>query len=499
MGRKQGDPLTFPESRRVRLPAAGLLPDDPGRAAYSATRSAHWDDLAREHQSGSIPSRAYHDRLAEIYRFLVPPGARVLEIGCSAGDLLAALNPSAGVGIDFSAAMVATARQRHSHLRFEVADAQDLDLGEDFDVIILSDLIIDLWDVQGVLERVRAHATRRTRIIINSYSRLWEAPLGIAARLGLARPSLQRNWLTRDDLTNLLRLAGFEVVRAWEEVLLPLPIPVVRELCNRILVRFWPFRHLALTHFVVARVPLPVTAETTVSVIVAARNEAGNVRNIFDRTPEMGARTELFFVEGGSSDDTGGEIERQIAAHPERVARLYKQTGRGKGDAVRLGFAHATGDVLMILDADLTKPPEQLPRYYAALVSGAGEFINGVRLVYPMEQQAMRFANLVGNKCFSLAFSWLLGQPIKDTLCGTKVLWRNDYERIAAQRAYFGDFDPFGDFDLIFGAAKLGLRIVDLPIRYHERTYGETNIDRWRHGVILLRMVMFAAGRIKFT
>jgi glycosyltransferase involved in cell wall biosynthesis len=213
----------------------------------------------------------------------------------------------------------------------------------------------------------------------------------------------------------------------------------------------------------------------------------------------MGAGTELVFVEGHSSDDTYATIESEIARHPTWQCQLIQQTGKGKGDAVRLGFERARGDVLMILDADLTVAPEDLPRFLDALQSGKGDFINGVRLVYPMEKQAMRFFNLIGNKLFSLAFSWLLGQSIKDTLCGTKVLRAADYRRIAAQRAYFGDFDPFGDFDLLFGAAKLNLKIIDLPIRYRERTYGTTNIQRWRHGWLLLQMVLFAARRIKFV
>jgi len=234
-------------------------------------------------------------------------------------------------------------------------------------------------------------------------------------------------------------------------------------------------------------------------VVVPARNEAGNIAAILERTPEMGAGTEIIFVEGHSRDGTYEAIEREIAASPGRRCQLHRQTGRGKGDAVRLGYARASGEVLMILDADLTVPPEDLPRFYRALLEGKGEFINGVRLVYPMEREAMRFANLVGNKFFSLAFSWLLGQPIKDTLCGTKVLWKRDYEAIAANRAYFGDFDPFGDFDLLFGAARLNLKIAELPIRYRERTYGTTNIQRWRHGLMLLRMVAFAALRLKFV
>ncbi|MDP2724847.1 MAG: glycosyltransferase family 2 protein [Syntrophales bacterium] len=178
---------------------------------------------------------------------------------------------------------------------------------------------------------------------------------------------------------------------------------------------------------------------------------------------------------------------------------MLRQSGVGKGDAVRLGFAHAKGDILMILDADLTVPPECLPRFYDVLHRGKGEFANGVRLVYPMEKEAMRFLNLMGNKFFSRAFSWLLGQPIKDTLCGTKTLWKSDYDRIVANRSHFGDFDPFGDFDLLFGAAKLNIKIHEVPIRYMERSYGATNIQRWRHGWLLLKMVFFAVRRIKFV
>jgi len=176
-----------------------------------------------------------------------------------------------------------------------------------------------------------------------------------------------------------------------------------------------------------------------------------------------------------------------------------KQAGTGKGDAVRAGFAAATGDMLMILDADMTVAPEDLPRFYEAMVTAKGEFINGVRLVYPMEGRAMRFFNILGNKFFAAAFSWLLGQPIRDTLCGSKVMWRRDYQRLAANRAYFGDFDPFGDFDLLFGVAKLNLKIVEMPVRYYSRRYGDTNISRWRHGLLLLRMVVFASRRIKFV
>lgn len=468
---------------------------------YRKSRCNHWDAVARKMDSWTGWSKAYHERLAQVYSFWVTPGQRILEVGCGQGNLLASLRPSRGVGVDFSPEMVKRAGIAHPKLEFFEADGHNLSvLDGPFDVIILSDLIDDLWDVQKVFEQLSRFCQPGTRLIINSYSRVWELPLLIAAKLGLAKPRLIQNWLTIEDVTDLLNLSGFEVIRSWQEILWPLWTPGLASLCNKILVKLWPFRLFAMTNFVLAR-PSPVknTSPPSVSVIIAARNEAGNIAQLFARVPEMGSGTELVFVEGHSRDDTYTAIAREIAVHPERKSQLHRQTGEGKGDAVRLGFTKANGDILMILDADMTVPPEDLPRFFEALSSGRGEFINGVRLVYPMENEAMRSFNFLGNKFFSLAFSWLLGQPIKDTLCGTKVLWKHDYDLIAANRAYFGDFDPFGDYDLIFGAARLGLKIVDLPIRYRARTYGETNIRRWSHGWLLLRMVIFAARRIKFT
>jgi SAM-dependent methyltransferase len=470
------------------------------RDEYNALRQTHWDAIARAQPSRTFFSSEYHRRLREIYGLIVSPGQRVLEIGCAGGDLLASLNPSVGVGVDFSAEMLAQARQRYPNLTFLQADAHDFALDQTIDVIILSDLVNDVWDVQDVLERARAHCTPDTRIIVNVYSRVHQPLLTFGGMLDMAHRLLPQNWLTPDDVQNLLHLAGFEVIRRQREILLPMPIPGLRGLFNKILVKLWPFHALAWTNVFVARPEATRAAhKPTVSVIIPARNEAGNIEAAFQRLPELGSRTEMIFVEGHSRDNTLEAIEQAIKNHPERPAVLYKQTGKGKADAVRLGFEKASGDVLMILDADLTVRPEDLTRFYEALVSGRGEFINGVRLVYPMQEQAMRFINLIGNKGFSMAFSWLLGQSIKDTLCGTKVLWRRDYERIVANRAYFGDFDPFGDYDLIFGAAKQNRKIVDLPIRYQDRTYGTTNIDRWRHGALLIQMVMVAAFRLKFV
>jgi glycosyltransferase involved in cell wall biosynthesis len=329
-------------------------------------------------------------------------------------------------------------------------------------------------------------------------------PISLARATGLVEPILKQNWLSHQDVRNLMRISDFEVISTSAEILWPISTPLVNWLFNKILVKLWPFNHLALTNFVVAR-PDPgrrsssLDEAATVSVIVPARNEAGHIHDILERTPKMGARTELIFVEGNSTDDTYEVIRRAVEERADPDIRLYRQPGVGKGDAVRFGYQHATGEILMILDADMTVAPEDLPRFHRAITEGKGEFINGVRLVYPMDEEAMQFLNYLGNKFFGLVFSWLLRQPVKDTLCGTKVLTRTSYDIIAANRAFFGDFDPFGDFDLLFGAAKANLKILDVPIRYREREYGSTNIDRWRHGVVLLKMAGFAIRRLRFV
>lgn len=473
---------------------------DRGYRRYQEQRREFWNNSGTAKKP--LLSRYYHRRLAEICQFLIPPGLKILEIGSGSGDLIAALRPSRGLGIDFSEVLVENAQDNHPELEFRLGDAHELDLDEKFDVVILSDLINDVWDVETVLRRVKSACSPNTRLVINSFNRLWQGPIALARLLRLANPVLRQNWLARQDIRNLLKLTGFEEISVSGEIVAPLNIPIVSAFLNKVVAKIWPFSRLTLTSFFVARpidlVEADQATPPSVSVIVPARNEAGHIHDILERTPNMGSHTEILFVEGNSTDDTYEVIERELAARSDPRLHLYRQPGKGKGDAVRFGYQHATGDILMILDADMTVAPEDLPRFYRAISQGSGEFINGVRLVYPMEEEAMRFLNYLGNKFFGLVFSWLLRQPVKDTLCGTKVLTRDAYDVIASNRSYFGDFDPFGDFDLLFGAAKINLKIVDVPIRYRDREYGSTNIDRWRHGVLLLRMAAFAARRLKF-
>lgn len=470
------------------------------QSQHLARHIAHWDNIALNHNKLNPFNSAYHLRLQEVYKLKIGKGLRVLEIGCGEGDLLASLDPTYGVGIDISVEMIKKAQAKFHSLEFKVMDAHDLKLNGKFDLIILSDLINDVWDVQSILNQLKSLCTDETRLILNFYSRVYQPIVNVAGGFGLARKLLPQNWFTPTDVENLIHISGFEVINEEREILLPLNIPLISSFFNKFLVKMWPFSFFAWTNVLTGRLlQNPPTKKPSVSIIIPARNEAGNIENAFLRLPKFGSSQELIFVEGNSTDDTYHVIQEAIAAHPEIKSALYKQPGKGKADAVRVGFEKATGEILMILDADLTVQPEDLVRFYDVIHSGKGEFVNGVRLVYPMGDQAMRFLNLLGNKFFSAAFTWLLGQPIKDTLCGTKVLTKKNYDRIVDNRAYFGDFDPFGDYDLIFGAAKLNLKIVDLPIRYQDRTYGSTNIDRWRHGALLFKMLFVAAKRLKFT
>ena len=446
-------------------------------------------------------NRYYYEQLTRLCRRHVPPGASVLEVGCESGDLLAALQPGRGVGVDADAALIEVARRRHPEMRFVAGGVEDLPAGQTFDAVVICNSVGYMRDVQSTLAALQPFCRPDTRVIVSYHNALWEPILTLGSRLGLRRRVPSQNWLSRDDLNNLLMLAGFDVVSTFCEILLPKRVPLLSWFLNRLLVKFWPLRHLALAILVVAR-PFRAVLQrdkATVSVIVPTRNERGNIEDAVRRTPELGAGTEIIFVDGNSTDGTADEIRRVMAARPDRDIKFIPQgEGVGKGDAVRKGFAAATGDVLMILDADLTVPPEWLPRFLEALLRGQGEFINGTRLVYPMEQEAMRFLNKCGNRFFSIVFTWLLNQPIRDTLCGTKVLSKAHYELIARNRSYFGDFDPFGDFDLLLGAAKANLKIIEVPVRYDARKYGTTNISRFRHGWILLKMSWFALWRLKF-
>lgn len=463
----------------------------------------HFDWVAENDSGPRKAQESFHRQIQGLLRHHIPENQRVLEWGCGPGELLEALNPSRGLGVDLSPKMVERAKRErdHANLEFRQGDLHEAPVDEEFDAVILDYLPGYLQDIHHCMAHVKKSCHPRTRLYILSLNYLWRPFLALAKVLGLATKQPESNWLSKTDLCNILELNGFEVLTRTTEQIFPWRIPLVSGFFNRFLVRLPFFRNFGMSNFIVARpVAKPrLDGEISCSVVVPARNESGNVRAALERIPVLGRQTEVIFVEGNSTDDTWEVIQRETAAYqgPHQI-RILQQPGKGKWDAVFAGFAVAKGDVLVIQDADLTAPPEDLPKFYEAIEEGRAEFANGCRLVYPMESEAMRFLNLLGNKFFAVSLSFVLGQDIKDSLCGTKMMLRGDYERLLKRIQVLGDFDPFGDFNLLFGSAMLDLKIRDVLVRYRDRSYGDTNISRFWHGWILLKMTFFGLRKIKF-
>ena len=464
----------------------------------------YFEDFAPKYVKYRKRFSYYWNDVVHYNNYYITDDQSVLEIGCGTGETLAKMNGKRKVGIDYSPAMIDIAKERYPEMEFKVMTAENLEFNEKFDVIVLPNVIGYFDNVIDVFNSLKSVCHDDTKLIISYYNYLWEPVLKMGEWLGFKKKSPEQNWLSHLDINNLLYHCEFEEFRTTRRMLLPVNIPLVSYFVNRFIAKLPIFNYFCLFNYINARKIKNLSADDvadkfSTTVLIPARNESGNIENAILRLPKFGKHIEIMFVEGNSTDDTWEKIqEMQEKYKDSHDIKIMQQKGKGKGDAVRCGYEVATGDILMILDADLTVRPEDLPKFYYALAAGKGDFINGSRLVYPMEKNAMRFLNTLGNKFFSMVFSWLLEQPIKDTLCGTKVMFRKDYIDLSNNRTYFGNFDPFGDYDLLFGAYKLNLKIIDLPIRYQERTYGDTNISRFRHGLLLLRMCLFASKKIKF-
>lgn len=459
----------------------------------------HLNAASKERAKWISRSNYYYKNITGFLKFNIPEGSSIIEIGCGIGNLLNDLNPSRGVGIDISEGMISEARIRYPRFEYHVMDAENITLNEKFDFIIISDTIGYFDDVQKSFEQVRKLCTADTRIIVTYVNFLWLPLLNLAEFFRLKMPQVRNNWLNIDDIKNLLDLSGYDVIKSGRKFLIPFYIPLLSAFMNKFIANLPLLNKICLTEFIISRCIFPERENKSVSVIIPARNEKGNIETIVNRVPEMGRNTEIIFVEGNSTDDTFDEIKRICEKYSSgRNLKYFKQNGKGKADAVRKGFENAGGEILMILDADMTVPPEDLSKFYNAYVNGNGEYLSGTRLVYPLEKESMRTLNILGNKFFSILLTWILNQKIKDTLCGTKVISKENYVKLKEVKKFLGNVDPFGDFDLILGASKLNLKYAEIPIRYDARVYGETNISRFSHGWMLLKMSVFAMFKFKF-
>ena len=468
-----------------------------GELLNQSTLEKHFNSTANKRFKWRKRFSYYYNYLEKYFSFFIPPNSKIIEIGCGTGELLASLKPSLAYGIDISGEAIKIAKKKFPKYKFLHQNAEKLELKQKFEYIVISDLLGDLKDIQSVFKSLHKISNKETKLIISYYNKLWEPILKFTELIKLKTPQLKQNWISANDLTNLLVLSDFEIIKEDRKIIFPLQIPFISYLINNILGNLPIIRNLCLIKFVHARIRLNTNIKYNCSVIIPARNEKGNIENAIKQMPIFDKKVEIIFVEGHSKDKTYEEIVKVKKKYKSMNIKYFKQSGIGKGNAVREGFKKASGEILMILDADLTVHPKELIKFYNAIKENKGEFINGSRFVYPMEKSSMRFLNTIGNKFFTSILSYAINQKLTDTLCGTKVLLKKNYLKIEKNRSFFGEFDPFGDFDLIFGASKLDLKIIDIPIRYKERVYGSTQINRFQHGFLLLKMTIFALFKIK--
>ena len=467
----------------------------------------HFDALAPKRAAWIKKSKGFYSEDIKYMQEIIPIGSSILELGCGNGNLIGSLKPISGVGIDISPEMIIEAKKKYKNLNFIEADIEDTncikDLDQTFDFIIISDTVGYLNDIENTFEKLHNVCNADTRIIVSYYSPFWEPILNIAARFKFKMPELPKTLLNETDISSLLDSAGYETVKYQKKIIFPFTLLGIGRLLNRFLSCVPILSYMCIRSYVVSRSLKPKLLDipNSASVIIPCRNEKGNIRNALERLPLFTKNLEIIFVEGHSKDGTWEEVQKVIV---DKVfikkgfkMKAIQQKGKGKADAVFQAFSMASNEVLIILDGDLTVPPEDIPKFWKKISSGEAEYVNGSRLVYPMENEAMRFLNYIANKIFSILFTWLLGQRYTDTLCGTKVIRKKHYQKACIRNKEFGDFDPFGDFFIIFGAARLNLKMLEVPIRYKAREYGETQISRFSHGFLLIKMVIFAFFKLK--
>jgi ubiquinone/menaquinone biosynthesis C-methylase UbiE len=444
----------------------------------------HFDKISKEYDYWKKKNYYYYDTIKEFVRRIIPPGNKVLEVGCGTGDILAHVKPGTGVGVDISPEMVSIAAKKHPEYRFVAGAIEDLDLGEKFDYIIVVDVMDHVQDVHDVFKALFKLCHPATKIILTTINPWWDPVLDLAEKVGAKMPEGPHNFIEKRNLETMAEAADLKISYSGYLLLFPKYIPVFSYLVNSIGTRLWPLYKMSFVQYMIIQ-PGPENHNDLglgCSVVIPCHNEEDNVQEAIKRVPQMGVYTEIIVVNDGSTDRTAEKVRELLPQYPNLKLIDYSPN-KGKGHGVWSAFEAASQDVVMILDADMTTPPEELPRFFEPLNKGMCGFVNGTRMVYPMEGQAMRTLNLFGNKIFGLIMTFLIGQRISDNLCGTKALLKKD--ALTFQRG----LDRWGDFDLLFGAAYRGLKILEVPVHYKERKAGVSKMQTLRHGLHLLTAV----------
>ncbi len=460
----------------------------------------HYDNLADKRNRYLNRNRYYHKSILKFFRMVIPKHSNVLELGCGTGDLIGKLDTLYGVGVDISSEMIKVAEEKYPSVKFICEDAETFVTGEKFDYIIVSGIVETIENIQILLEKVNKWTTTDTRIFIDFYNPLWYPFIKIGEKIGQKMPEKIKNWLSVDDIDNFLYVSGYQVIKRKFLLLFPKYIPLISYILNKFIGNLPIIRRLSLNSVVIARPlrPKEDAQNKICSVVITCRDEEGNIEGLVTRIPKMGKNTEIIFVEGHSKDNTVAKIQEMIEKYPEKDIKMLKQKGIGQGDAFRYGYDEAKGDFVIWLEADLTTPPEEAIHFWDAYINNTGEYLNGSRFIYKMKKSAMPLFNFLGNRFFGVLFTTLLKQRFTDTLCGFKGISKRNYIKIREQIDYFGDFDPFGDFELIFGAIKNNLKVAEIPVHYHPRQYGESKaygqsfFSFMKHAWLLLRMSFIA-------
>lgn len=441
----------------------------------------HFDEIAPNYDNWKRKNSYYYSNIKAFISRIFPPGSKVLEVGCGTGEILASMNPKRGVGIDISQKMVELAKQKYPQYTFIHAPIEDLDIDEKFDYVIMVDVVDHVYDVVDVFTSLRRFCHPTTRIILTTISPWWEPILSLMEKLSAKMPEGPHNFIEKRILGNMIEMVGFSVSYSGYLLLFPKWIPILSYIMNSIGVRIWGLNRLSAVQYMIIQPEFKKTFDLGLgcSVIIPCHNEEDNIESAVRRIPSMGKETEIIVVNDGSTDGTAEKV-RALQKEISNLKLVDYSPNRGKGQAVKQGFDAATQEVIMILDADVSTPPEELPRFFEPLNRGVCQFVNGTRMVYPMEEQAMRTVNLFFNKMFGYMMSFITQQTLTDTLCGTKALYRSDYKRMQ------WGIDRWGDFDLLFGAAKMGSKIMEVPVHYLTRQSGESKMKSLKHGIHLL-------------